>query len=274
MGSMYVTLQTFFHDLKPTMFKRLLLLFCFLASNTYAQSISSVFLLYPQNEQVLQEKNPKFSWTPETGTNISYALRVVEILDNQTPEAAFQANQSYFYQENISSNVLAYPMGGSTFQDGKRYAWAVSTAKHVKMQNSQVFKSSVGGTATHKVENTWSEVYVFELKEDKKQSTCAINANHTQDETFSRTENQRLEFYFSEESGIEGNHCKYRFLMESKEDITNITRNVVPTRIGRNYELLLRQYSFFREKTNYGRIFFLEITTKDGNKKYIKFINS
>ncbi|MEJ2218562.1 MAG: hypothetical protein P8099_18380, partial [Gemmatimonadota bacterium] len=85
-------------------------------------------LLLPADKSAVTQQIPVFSWTPVVMAGmpfVQYQLRVVEVLPQQTPTRAIEANRPVF--ETTVSNVttLPYPPSALSLEVGKRYAWRV-----------------------------------------------------------------------------------------------------------------------------------------------------
>ena len=86
-------------------------------------------LITPSDGEELDIQNQvTFTWmNSKVERNPAYTLKIVEVLDKQTPEAAFERNKGWFEQSNIKTTVFQYPKSGKPFEDGKKYAWGVKT---------------------------------------------------------------------------------------------------------------------------------------------------
>ena len=84
-------------------------------------------LLYPCNGCEIETEVVEFSWTPITPPmpGVTYGLKIVEILSNQTPEAAIQNNLAWFEKRDIPTTTLTYPTAARKLEPGKKYAWSV-----------------------------------------------------------------------------------------------------------------------------------------------------
>lgn len=106
-------------------------------------------------ETVHEEKLLLFSWMPPVPVpreKITYKIKIVEIIGNQSPEAAMQRNPAWFEKTDIRTTMLQYPVSARNIEAGKKYAWIV-TAGELK-----------------------SEINVFDKREDNK------NGKDTEDE--------------------------------------------------------------------------------------------
>ena len=85
-------------------------------------------LLSPANRDVITETDPLFQWTPvqvPVDFQLSYVMRVVEILNGQTPQEALRANIPHYQSLDGQFSSLRYPIDARPFEVGKQYAWTV-----------------------------------------------------------------------------------------------------------------------------------------------------
>ena len=57
----------------------------------------------------------------------TYKLKIVQITGNQSPVIAFETNRAFFEKEDLRIPSFQYPISGSKFLNGKKYAWGVTT---------------------------------------------------------------------------------------------------------------------------------------------------
>ncbi|HET9440211.1 MAG TPA: hypothetical protein VFO52_08565, partial [Longimicrobiales bacterium] len=85
-------------------------------------------LLGPDQGEVVTQQDPLFQWTPvqvPIDFQLSYVMRIVEVLSGQTPQEALRANIPHFQELDGQSSNLRYPIDARPFEVGKRYAWTV-----------------------------------------------------------------------------------------------------------------------------------------------------
>ncbi len=83
-------------------------------------------LLYPLDGEGVNEPLPLFTWLPSIpAADIDYDLRIVELLQGQSPQSAITANPAWFLEDGVLDPQLAYPVIAEPFQSGKVYAWQV-----------------------------------------------------------------------------------------------------------------------------------------------------
>lgn len=104
------------------------------------EPLSPPQLVYPYDQDVIENKNPQFSWLPPLPrslfSNLTYDLDLTEVYPNQTPADAIQQNVPIFQQQGISVTTLLYPVSAQMLELDKQYAWRV-IAKSNQMQVAQ-----------------------------------------------------------------------------------------------------------------------------------------
>jgi hypothetical protein len=222
-------------------------------------------LVYPGNGDTIQALFPVFNWTvayPLTaGKGGGYRVRLVEVLGNQTPEAAIQANPDWFSQNNIPQNVLAYPVSAPLLRQNKRYAWQVSA------------QFSEGATTGEQVANrprtVSSEVYDFVLRDNMSDEACIPFLFEKLDERFYVFNDYDLKFKLGENTP-RGDALSYLITDNRGNDV--IGQPIVPVRMeGGHYSVPLRKYEAFRRKSAKGRFYFLEARSPEGRTYKLKF---
>lgn len=120
-------------------------------------------LIYPYNDSEVPEPLPVFSWFPSLpqGTT-EYTLRIVELIEGQSPQSAISANPAWFTEESLVMEELPYPVYADAFENGHEYAWQVEAAfGAVSVGMSEVwtftFNTSLDGS-----EEGGSELWSFE----------------------------------------------------------------------------------------------------------------
>jgi outer membrane protein assembly factor BamB len=83
-------------------------------------------LQYPIDNSDITEPLPMFTWFPAypPGT-ADYTIRIVEILEGQSPESAISANPAWFLANELFTEEIIYPVYADCFEDGHIYAWQV-----------------------------------------------------------------------------------------------------------------------------------------------------
>ena len=110
------------------------------------EDIDMINLINPADEDKLDPKiSIVFSWmSSKPQKDVSYSLRVVEVLVNQSPETAFKNNNAWFEKDNIHTPTLSYPKTAKQFEKGKKYAWGVFTKDGLQSEiNTFVMETSI-----------------------------------------------------------------------------------------------------------------------------------
>jgi hypothetical protein len=58
--------------------------------------------------------------------NVTYSIRIVQLLGKQSPTAAMQANPAWVELNNIATTTIQFPPGARGLIAGNMYAWKVS----------------------------------------------------------------------------------------------------------------------------------------------------
>lgn len=88
-------------------------------------------LISPQDKDEIKTMLPIFNWMPpapiQPGSNVSYEINIVEILERQTAYYAMTANPYIYSKKNIVVGLFQYPVAAMPMENGRRYAWRVKT---------------------------------------------------------------------------------------------------------------------------------------------------
>ncbi|MEJ2185324.1 MAG: hypothetical protein P8Z36_05240, partial [Gemmatimonadota bacterium] len=101
-----------------------------------AQSCADFTIAYPAAPELLgpddgadvTSTSPLFQWTPvqvPVGYQLTYDLRIVEVLPGQLPSEALRSNIPQYEDLDAMGTVLRYPVGALPLEPGKTYAWSV-----------------------------------------------------------------------------------------------------------------------------------------------------
>jgi hypothetical protein len=85
-------------------------------------------LLGPDDGADLTDTSPLFQWTPvqvPAGYQLTYDLRIVEVLPGQLPSEALRSNIPVYEDLDAMGTVLRYPVEALPLEPGKTYAWSV-----------------------------------------------------------------------------------------------------------------------------------------------------
>ncbi|MBD0258721.1 MAG: hypothetical protein ICV83_23640 [Cytophagales bacterium] len=229
------------------------------------QDVAPPTLVYPTNGDTIQALFPVLSWTAAypliAGKGAGYRVRMVEVLGNQTPEAAMQANPDWFSQGNIAQNVLAYPVSAPLLRQNKRYAWQVSA----QFQEG----ATAGEQVTDRLRTVSSEVYDFVLRDNMSDEACIPFLFEKLDERFYVFNDYDLKFKLGENTP-KADALRYRITDPRGNDaLGEPVRPVLAE--GGHYSVPLRKYEAFRRKSAKGKFYFLEATSTEGRTYKLKF---
>ncbi len=124
------------------------------------ENLSPPILVFPQDESVVEERQPTFTWLApsplKAASQPRYRLRIVDVIGDQTPQQAMQSNRSWFERSDIYTTLFVYPFSARPFAEKKQYAW-------------QIFAFDAGSTAPFGESEVWS----FTAKDSIKKTTSA-----------------------------------------------------------------------------------------------------
>lgn len=87
-------------------------------------------LISPENGDILLDDFPMFIFMPsggiDMGLDISYNLKIVEVIEGQAIEEAIISNPSWFEVNNIKNNNFQFPVNARTFEPDKKFCWQVT----------------------------------------------------------------------------------------------------------------------------------------------------
>jgi hypothetical protein len=91
-----------------------------------------------------------FSWLPPVpvpaNANITYRLKLVEILGYQSVFSAMKSNPLYYHSPFITGTMLRYPVAAKQLMPGKKYAWSVEAyIEGSKIQESEIRLFEIAG---------------------------------------------------------------------------------------------------------------------------------
>jgi len=85
-------------------------------------------LLSPDNEDRVEIAQPTFMWNPisvPADVLVHYKLKIVEVLENQTPYRAIKSNVPVLEKEIILENIYTYQLDDFHLEENHTYAWQV-----------------------------------------------------------------------------------------------------------------------------------------------------
>jgi len=214
-----------------------------------AKTSTPLLLTLPEDEAILEDKRPSFSWIAPmpigSDADFRYQMKLVKLNKNQSAEDGIQRNRVLFRSTRQSSLQLMLPVQIDDLEEGERYAWLVEGY----LGNMFIARS---------------EVWEFEIKKkpEKAESFVRVRFNDPETHVCSNT----LRFIYKEEY-VAGNLDYVIFDSEGNDVTTNEQFN---TAIGENkYEILIEDKGFVS-----GEIYTLIITDRKNRKLKLNFTYS
>ncbi|MGV8946331.1 MAG: LamG domain-containing protein [Lutibacter sp.] len=100
------------------------------SSKVTEETIAPPTLKLPANgETIATGKQPLFTWLPPTPVPpgvVTYKIKIVEIVGDESPENTLRTNKPFFEKDSIELLNFQYPSSARAFEAGKKYAWGVS----------------------------------------------------------------------------------------------------------------------------------------------------
>lgn len=87
-----------------------------------------VEIIFPKVGEEIEVDEINFAWTYKTlvENTPNFAIKIVEVSEDQTPHAAIQENAAFWEMINIKETSIQYPGTEPEFETGNMYAWQVS----------------------------------------------------------------------------------------------------------------------------------------------------
>lgn len=235
-----------------------------LGNEAWAQSGASLKLIYPSNGQTVQESFPTFSWTPPADVSVfyTYDIRIVEVLDHQTAEAAIMANPDWYSEKKIALTSLLYLPTAPLLLSDKKYAWQVTAHGSQQFNESTVRRALV------------SDVFLFQPGSTEVKVCTITPVKAPANKSFFMLEGPVMRFTFPGENEEESANGWIYSITDKHDNLVIGNKSIKPEFIerGNYYQLALNQYSFFRKKENRQKVFNLEATDKRGEKYVLRFM--
>jgi hypothetical protein len=85
-------------------------------------------LVRPRDGDTVRAPYPQFVWTPPrpASPGVTYDLKLVQLLEGQSPDEALRANLPWFDQADLRVPSLTYPTSARALEEWKTYAWQVA----------------------------------------------------------------------------------------------------------------------------------------------------
>jgi hypothetical protein len=122
-------------------------------SEALVETLWPPMLLSPADEEIIDTRYPILTWTPAFSSSypgqITYTLKLVELLPGQNTYQAMAANPAYFTQNNIPVTMLPYPPSAQPLDTSRTYVWQV----HADAQGTQMGSSEIW-SFTYRIPNS------------------------------------------------------------------------------------------------------------------------
>lgn len=120
-------------------------------------------LIYPATGTAVMSPQPVFQWTPlsvSPDVGLTYRIRIVEKLPQQTPQTAIASNIPVYDGQVTGTPMLVYPLDALPLEQGKEYVWQVEAL------NDALKPITAGGRK--------SEIWTFTYGEGKTLATIGL----------------------------------------------------------------------------------------------------
>lgn len=113
------------------------------------QPLSPLLLNLPSNSSVVETGYLTFNWIPFSSaqffTNLTYAMKLVEVYPMQTVADAIQKNAPLYTARNLTAPHLFYGPGLPVMENKKQYAWQITAVNNVtEITKSEAWGFSIG----------------------------------------------------------------------------------------------------------------------------------
>jgi hypothetical protein len=109
--------------------------------NFTVNEVTPPLLIMPQNQSIICENYPVFVWErfrgAVTGSNLTYSIRIVEILKSQNSNAAIKSNPCFYCESFVNEPIHQFSFKAIPFQEDKRYAWSVTVVEGKKEEEEE-----------------------------------------------------------------------------------------------------------------------------------------
>jgi len=96
----------------------------FIVVNPIGNNLSIIF---PKTGEEIETDSVNFEWryTKQVNSNTKYTIKIVEILEDQSPENAIKNNNTLWTKSHLPKTFIHNPCNGQEFKPGNKYAWQV-----------------------------------------------------------------------------------------------------------------------------------------------------
>lgn len=89
---------------------------------------NDIDVLFPKVGEEIDADGITLQWSykKESDSSLTYSIKIVEVLEGQSPQSAIRKNEAFWEWANILCTFLIFPETDLEFTPGKEYAWQVS----------------------------------------------------------------------------------------------------------------------------------------------------
>jgi hypothetical protein len=225
------------------------------------QVVSPPMLVYPANGDSLVLSFPTFSWTPAypiaSNTRSAYAVRIVEVLGDQSPEGAIQANPDWYAQTGLTNTLLPYPLFAPPFVKGKKYAWQVELDYTYFKEEAQ------------RQSKMLSEVYWFGMADAVRDSVCALKLTEEKTDKYYIITDYTLRFNLEPPGGEPAENLTYQLTDSEGKPLSQTVPK--PVKAQGHYYVALGNWPELRKKAARNRFYTLQALSPSGKQYTLRF---
>ncbi|MGD1842678.1 MAG: hypothetical protein ACFB0B_17545 [Thermonemataceae bacterium] len=233
-----------------------LLTYLLLCITTYGQITQRPNLIYPGDEDLIRIVNPTFSWTTSNSLNHSYEVKIVQLLQGQTPQAAIQANPPV-YVGNVNTNLLPYPLIAPKLVKGNTYAWQVRMKYQVGVGERNEERVSPSEVRSFTIADLIEEKCVAQLREAIAPEVYVVH-------------DANLDFQFNTKKSVEQVGVSYQIIDMNQKVVVE---GVEPEKASEEgvYTIYFQRYEQLRKRKLRNKFLTLVATSQSDDKFYLKF---
>ena len=165
--------------------------------------MSPLLLSLPEDEEVVKNTRPNFNWIPPmplgSDPDISYELTLVHLEADQKAEDGIRRNRPIYERDGIPAINMTFPTTLEDLEPGEHYGWQV----HAYLG---------------KILATTSEVWEFEVEEEKVLEGSLVNINKDIIGIHKCTENLRFSYY----SRINQDYLNYKIFDSENNEVPGL----------------------------------------------------
>ncbi|MEM9919270.1 MAG: hypothetical protein AAF990_14300 [Bacteroidota bacterium] len=122
-------------------------------------------LIYPFDGEKLKTAFPVLSWRPPVplrGNALNYSLRLVELLEGQSPISAVNSNLPLFDKRRLRTLSMPYPVSAIPLEMDKQYVWQVTAYwRDIEIGKTDIWQFSLAEEAIPQEAPPLAESYRF-----------------------------------------------------------------------------------------------------------------